>query len=159
MPTVLAALLACCLADLSRGDLQVELSMVVPTAMDVGQLLSDILSAARNATILNETVAPFDPHLSAQVVAPPSDILCILGVFCFENSQYTYLQTPTPTPAPPAEASVAWVAVAVGGFSALALAGVLLLFCCRPAPEPRKRTVIRATIDWPPGRDKKRGLR
>lgn len=140
--TLQCALLACVLGA-SLGDIQIELDMVVPTALNESQLTKDIVSAARNVSF--ETAATFEP--AAQVLGPRSDILCLLGLFCYENGVYTYLSTPVPTTAPSQETLSVGAAVAIGGGSALALAGVAALFLCRP--KPKKRVVIRATIDWP----------
>ena len=147
MPHLAGLLLACCLG-LAGADIQLEMDVVVPTALNETQFASDVLDIARNLTRNRtyESSAPF--ALPAVQILDGSPILCLLGIFCFEAGQYTYLQTPTPTPSPGAPLDAGAVA-GIAAASAAALAGVGLLYLCR-RPRRRGKVVIRATIDWPP---------
>ena len=151
MPTRMGALILCCFASLSTGDIQFELSMVVPTALNESQFVSDVLSIANNASQFNETMAPFS---SLQILGG-SSILCLLGIYCFEDGQYTYFPTPTPPPST-GEGLGAGAVAAICVVSALALAGLLCLACRRKRPRGKGKTVIRATIDWPPDKRARR---
>lgn len=138
----MGALLACCMAGLTTGDIQFEMYMVVPAALNETQFASDILRIARNASQEhNETMAAFSPTLQ---ILGSSSILCLLGMFCFEEGLYTYSQTPGPqTPSQDAAGALIITSICV-----LALAGVCLLYLCRRRPK-KARVAIRATIDWP----------